>query len=61
MKYMTGNEIRDKFLKFFEERQHLMLPADYRCWYGSLLALLHWQDEASCYSYYYLPKMRTYW
>ena len=27
MKYMTGNEIREKFLKFFEEKQHLMLPS----------------------------------
>ena len=27
MKYMTGNEIREKFLKFFQEKQHLMLPS----------------------------------
>ena len=27
MKYMTGNEIRSRFLKFFEERGHLMLPS----------------------------------
>ena len=24
---MTGTEIREKFLKFFEEKQHLMLPS----------------------------------
>ena len=27
MQYLTGNQIRDKFLKFFEERQHLVLPS----------------------------------
>lgn len=27
MKYMSGNEIRDKFIKFFEERGHLHLPS----------------------------------
>ncbi len=27
MKYMTGNEIRAKFLEFFQERGHLMLPS----------------------------------
>jgi alanyl-tRNA synthetase len=27
MKYMTGNEIRAKFLKFFQDRGHMMLPS----------------------------------
>ena len=27
MKYMSGNEIRSRFLKFFEERGHLVLPS----------------------------------
>lgn len=27
MKYMTGKEIRERFLKFFEERGHLVLPS----------------------------------
>ena len=27
MKYMSGNEIREKFIKFFEERGHLHLPS----------------------------------
>lgn len=27
MKYMSGNEIRSRFLKFFEERGHLRLPS----------------------------------
>ena len=27
MKYMSGNEIRSRFLKFFQDRGHLMLPS----------------------------------
>lgn len=27
MKYMSGNEIRKRFLKFFEDRGHLVLPS----------------------------------
>ncbi len=27
MKYMSGNELRERFLKFFEERGHLRLPS----------------------------------
>lgn len=27
MKYMSGNEIRSRFLTFFQERGHLMLPS----------------------------------
>ena len=27
MQYLTGDQIREKFLKFFEERQHLILPS----------------------------------
>ena len=27
MKYMSGNEIRSRFIKFFQERGHLWLPS----------------------------------
>ena len=27
MKYMSGNEIRSRFLKFFQDRGHLLLPS----------------------------------
>ena len=27
MKYMSGNELRERFLRFFEERGHLRLPS----------------------------------
>ena len=27
MKYLTGNEIRQKYLDFFKERGHLVLPS----------------------------------
>ena len=27
MKYMSGNELRERFLKFFEERGHMRLPS----------------------------------
>lgn len=27
MNYMSGNEIRKRFLKFFEDRGHLVLPS----------------------------------
>ena len=44
MKYMSGNEIRKRFLKFFEDRGHLVLPS------ASLIPQDD-QTEKLCYEY----------
>ena len=71
MKYLTGNEIRQKYLDFFKAHGHLVLPvprsfrmmirpaADWG-WNGTVQTVFYREDETAFSAHYDLPKMCSY-
>lgn len=70
MKYMSGNEIRKRFLKFFEDRGHLVLPSASLIPQDDPTLLLIGAgmapfkpflpvNETAFSAYHYLPEMRA--
>ena len=63
MKYLSGNEIRQKYLDFFKERGHLVLPSASLIphddpTHGSFQAVFYRQGETACDTDHHLPEMR---